>query len=93
MNIESSPLESVGTQSRESRIGDAASWVTDKAKDALQSAADLARDRATAAVAVYTQRDPLRAMLIAAGAGAVLMAVLSMMARSGARKVERRVRR
>jgi ElaB/YqjD/DUF883 family membrane-anchored ribosome-binding protein len=75
------------------RIGDAAGWALGKAKDTLQSAAEAARDRAATAVAAYTRDDPIRAILIAAGAGAVLMGLLSMMARSGARTVERKVRR
>ncbi len=76
-----------------SKIGEAASWAMGKAKDTLQSAADQVRHRATTAVATYTKEDPLRAVLIAAGAGALLMGLLAMMARSGARTVKRKVQR
>jgi ElaB/YqjD/DUF883 family membrane-anchored ribosome-binding protein len=75
-----------------SKIGDAASWAMGKAKDTLQSAADQVRERATTAVATYTQKDPVRAVLVAAAAGALAMIVLAMMARSGVRTVRRRVR-
>ena len=73
-----------------SRIGDAANWVMDKAKDTLQSATEQARERAATVVATYTNKDPVRAILIAAGVGAVLMALVTMMARSGARTVKRK---
>ena len=76
-----------------SKVGDAASWALGKAKDALQSAADEVRERATSAVATYTREDPIRAILIAAATGAVLMALVAMKVRSGVRAVERRVRR
>ena len=76
-----------------SKVAAAASWAVGKAKATLQSAADQVRDRATTAVATYTRKDPIRAILIAAGVGAVLMGVLAGMTRSGARAVERRVRR
>jgi ElaB/YqjD/DUF883 family membrane-anchored ribosome-binding protein len=75
-----------------SKIGDAASWAMGKAKDTLQSAADQVRERATTAVATYTREDPVRAMLIAAGAGALAIVLLAMMARSGVRTVRRSVR-
>jgi len=75
-----------------SKVGDAAHWVMDKAKDTLQSAADQARARASTAVTTYTQADPVRAMLIAAAAGAILMGVVSMVARSGVRTVRRKIR-
>jgi ElaB/YqjD/DUF883 family membrane-anchored ribosome-binding protein len=76
-----------------SKIGDAASWAMGKAKDTLRSAADQARDRATTAVSAYTKEDPVRAILIAAGVGALLMSLATMMARSGARSVKRRIRK
>jgi len=76
-----------------SKIGDAAGWAMGKAKDGLQSAAEQVRERAATAVATYTQQDPVRAMLIAAAAGALLMGLVASMARSGARTVERSVRR
>ena len=76
-----------------SKVGDAANWALGKAKATLGSAAAQVRRRATRAVASYTREDPIRAILIAAGVGAVLMGVLASMTRSGARAVERRVRR
>lgn len=76
-----------------SRIGDAAGWATGKARDALQSAASQARERATTAVDTYTREEPIRAILIAAGAGALLMVLLAATARSGIRTVRRRVQR
>ena len=90
--------QAMGTLSAEvddasSKVGDAANWALGKAKATLQSAADQVRERATAAVATYTREDPIRAILIAAGVGAVLMGVLASMTRSGARAVERSVRR
>ena len=63
------------------------------AKDTLQSLAGHVGDRAMSAVATSTRKDPVRAVLVAAGVGAVLMSLLATMARSGARRVERRVRR
>jgi hypothetical protein len=56
-----------------SKLADAARWALAQGKDALQSIAVQLRERATVAVARYTKEDPLRAMLIAAGAGALLM--------------------
>jgi len=76
-----------------SKVGDAANWALGKAKATLESAAAQVRRRATRAVASYTREDPIRAILIAAGVGAVLVGVLASMTRSGARAVERRVRR
>lgn len=76
-----------------SKIGDAASWAMGKAKDTLQSAAEQVRERATTAVATYTKEDPVRAILIAAGAGALLMGLIAMMVRSGVRTVKRNVQR
>ena len=72
-----------------SKIGEAASWAMGKAR----SAADQARERATAAVATYTKEDPIRAILIAAGTGALLMLILAMTVRSGVRTVKRKVQR
>ena len=59
-----------------SKIGEAASWAMDKAKDAVESAAEYVRYRATTAVATYTKEEPVRAILIAAGTGALLMLFL-----------------
>jgi ElaB/YqjD/DUF883 family membrane-anchored ribosome-binding protein len=75
-----------------SGISDAANWAVDKATDAAHTAARQVRQRATKAVEGYTRDDPIRAILIAAGAGALLMVVVALMARSGARAVTRRVR-
>jgi len=77
----------------DSKIGEAASWAVGKAKDTLQSAAEYVRDRATTAVATYTKEDPIRAILIAAGTGALLMLLVAMTVRSGVRTVKRKVRR
>ena len=45
---------------------------------------------AATAVATYTNKDPWRAILIAAGVGAVVMSLVTLMARSGARRVKRK---
>ena len=76
-----------------SKIGDAASWARGKAKDTVASAAEYVRDRATTAVATYTKEDPIRAVLIAAGTGALLMLLVAMTVRSGVRTVKRKVQR
>jgi len=76
-----------------SKLGAAADWAMGKARDALRSAAGKARERATAKVATYTRDDPLRAMLIAAGVGAVLMALLARTTKSGVRAAGRGLRR
>jgi ElaB/YqjD/DUF883 family membrane-anchored ribosome-binding protein len=76
-----------------SGIGDAASRAMGKARDTLQSAAEQVRERATTAVATYTKDDPIRAILIAAGTGALLMGLIAMMARAGVRTVKRNVQR
>ena len=75
----------------DSKIGDAANWAMDKAKDTLESAAEYVCDRATTAVATYTKQDPIRAVLIAAGTGALLMLLLALTVRSGVRTVKRKV--
>ena len=74
-----------------SKISDATNWAMTQAKDTLRSAAGYARERATTTLETYTKADPIRAILIAAGAGAVLMGLVAMMARSGARTVRRNV--
>ena len=74
-------------------ISDATNSVVDKAKDALRSAAGYVGERATTTLRRYVEQDPMRAMLIAAGTGAVLMGLGAMMARSGARTVRRNIRR
>lgn len=76
-----------------SKMAEAADWALDKAKEGLHVGAGLVRDHTEAAVTKYTLRDPVRAILIAAGTGALLMGLVSMLARSGARKVQRNVRR
>jgi ElaB/YqjD/DUF883 family membrane-anchored ribosome-binding protein len=75
-----------------SAVDRAAGWAMGKARDGVQYAADRVRERATTAVATYTRQDPIRAVLIAAGAGALLMGLLASMARSGARSVRRTIR-
>ena len=64
----------------------------DKAKGTLELAGKYARDRATTAVATYTKEDPIRAILIAAGTGALLMLLLVMTVRSGVRTVNAKSR-
>ena len=76
-----------------SKVGQLADRAMGKVKATLQSGVDEVRERATTAVATYTREDPIRAILIAAGVGAVLMGILARMTRSGARAVERSVRR
>ena len=76
-----------------SKMAEAATWALGKAKEGLYAGADLVRDRTTAAVTTYTLRDPVRALLIAAGTGAILMGLVAMLARSGVRKVRRQVQR
>jgi ElaB/YqjD/DUF883 family membrane-anchored ribosome-binding protein len=75
----------------DSRIADAASWAIEKATDALQLAGRYLREQASTVAARATRSDPLRTVLISAGIGALLMLLLSMKARSGARAVRRRV--
>jgi len=76
-----------------SMVGDAARRAIDKARNTVRFAAGQARERATTAVATYTRDDPVRAALIAAATGAVLMALLARLTRSGGRAVGRRLRR
>ena len=75
-----------------SRIGDAANWAVGQVKEGLKAGADQMRDRTRTAVTTYTLEDPIRAILIAAGVGALLMGLVAMMARSGLRSVKRKVR-
>ena len=74
-----------------SKTAEVASWAVDKAKEGLHAGADLVRDRTRTALTTYTLRDPIRAILIAAGTGALLMALASILARSGARKLRRKI--
>jgi hypothetical protein len=74
-----------------SKTAEVASWAVDKAKEGLHAGADLVRDRTRTALTTYTLRDPMRAILIAAGTGALLMALASILARSGARKLRRKI--
>ena len=74
-----------------SKMAEAADWALDKAKEGLHVGADLVRDYTRTAVTTYTLRDPVRAILIAAGTGALLMALAVVLVRSGARKVGREV--
>ena len=76
-----------------SETSDAASWRAGKAMDTLQSAAEQVRERSITAVATSTKADPIRAILIAAGAGALLMGFIVMTVRSGVRAVKRNVQR
>jgi len=74
-----------------SKTAEVAGWAVDKAKEGLHAGADLVRDRTRTALTTYTLRDPMRAILIAAGTGALLMALASILARSGARKLRRKI--
>jgi hypothetical protein len=74
-----------------SRTAEVATWAVDKAKEGLHAGADLVRDRTRTAVTTYTLRDPVRAILVAAATGALLMALASMLARTGARKLRRKI--
>lgn len=76
-----------------SKMAEAVNWALDKATEGLHAGADLVRDRTRTAMTTYTQQDPVRAILIAAGTGALLMGLVTMLARSGVRKVRRRVQR
>ena len=75
-----------------SAVGKTANWAIDKAKDTLRVSAGYVGERTTAALRSHVGQDPMRAILIAAGTGAVLMGLLTMMARSGARAVRRNAR-
>lgn len=66
-----------------SKMAEAAEWALDKAKEG----SELVRDYTRTAVTTYTLKDPVRALLIAAGTGAVLMGLVSILVRSGYRKV------
>ena len=81
------------TSAAGSKVGDAANWAMDKAKNALHSVTDRVRERASTAVVTYTKEDPVRTVLIAAAVGAVLMGLVAMMARSGVRTLKRRAQR
>jgi ElaB/YqjD/DUF883 family membrane-anchored ribosome-binding protein len=75
-----------------SRIGDAAARVMDEAKEALQVGLDHVGERARTSVATYTRKDPVKAVLISAGVGALVMSIVARVARSGVRTVKRKVR-
>jgi hypothetical protein len=72
-----------------SKAAEVASWALEKATEGVHAGVDLVRDSTRSAVTKYTLRDPMRAILIAAATGAVLMALASMLARTGARKLRR----
>ena len=72
-----------------SKLAEAADWMLDKATEGLHAGADLVGDYTRTAVTTYTVKDPIRALLIAAGTGALLMALAVVLVRSGARKVGR----
>ena len=75
-----------------SAVGKATNWAIDKAKDTLRVSAGYVGERATAALRKQVGQEPMRAILVAACTGAVLMGLLTMTARSGARAVRRNVR-
>ena len=75
-----------GTAEAIDKASGMANAVASKAKDQFDTVKSQVRAQTanlSAQVADYTATDPVKAMLIAAAAGAVLMAVLSMMVRSG----------
>ncbi|MEO7152464.1 MAG: hypothetical protein ABIX46_12260 [Burkholderiaceae bacterium] len=74
-----------------SKMAEAADWALEKAKEGLHVGAERVRDATRAAVTTYTLRNPLRAILIAAGTGALLMGLVSILLRSESRTVGRRV--
>ena len=74
-----------------SKTAEVAGWALDKAKEGLHAGADLLRDRTRSALTTYTVRDPTRAILIAAGTGALLMALASILARKASRRLRRKV--
>lgn len=102
MSHETTPLISMGTQSRETMgmvdgaddvrsqvlplsaaIVEVGDLTLDNAKGSLRDAADQMRDRAKKAAdfaADYTRDAPVRALLIAAAVGALLVGVVSLMA-------------
>ena len=65
-------------------------WALDKAKEGLNVGAEMVRDYTRSAMSTYTRREPIRALLIAAGTGALLMALIAILAHSGYRKVVRK---
>ncbi|MEO7057985.1 MAG: hypothetical protein ABI281_07620 [Caldimonas sp.] len=76
-----------------SKLAGAAEWVLDKTKEGLHAGVDRVSDYTRVAVNTYTLREPVRAIVIAAVTGALLMGLVSRLVRSGARRVERRLRR
>ena len=76
-----------------SKLADAAHWALAKTRETLRSAAEQVRDRAKTTVATYTREDPLRAMLIAAAVGALLMGLVTRTTKSGVRAIDRRIHR
>ena len=76
-----------------SKLGDAAHWALAKTRETLRSAAEQVGERAKTTVATYTREDPLRAMLIAAAVGALLMGLVARTTKSGVRAIDRRIHR
>jgi len=74
-------------------IGGTTRWAIDKTKDTFPSAAGYVGERAATTLETLTRQDPMRAILIAAGTGALLMGLVAMMVRSGARTVSRNLQR
>lgn len=93
MSNDPSPLKYMGTQSQETvNMAAALALAAEqaKAKNALQSGA---RGRATMAVETFTKDDPIRAVVLAASAGALLMGLLALATRTGLRTIRRSVQR
>ena len=76
-----------------SKLSDAAHWALAKTRETLRSAAEKVGERTKTTVATYTREDPLRAMLIAAVVGALLMGLVARTTKSGVREIDRRIHR
>jgi ElaB/YqjD/DUF883 family membrane-anchored ribosome-binding protein len=67
------------------KVNDQAQGVTKKGRDVFNDTSKIIRDKAAQATNMalaYTQDEPMKAMLMAAAAGAVLMGLVALMARS-----------
>ena len=76
-----------------SKLSDAAHWALAKTRETLRSAAEKVGERTKTTVATYTREDPVRAMLIAAAVGALLMGLVARTTKSGVRAIDRRIHR
>ena len=74
-------------------IGGATPSAIDKPKDKRRSPAGHFGERVATTLKTLTRQDPMKAILIAAGAGAVLMGLVAKIARSGTRTATRHLQR